>query len=657
MNQAVPVCRYFAATGNCFYGDQCNFAHIRPNEVNNTYSTGPTPSTSNEIPESRGTGPKPKHQIPCRNIAVHGYCKFAGAGCEYNHDVPTKPAEPKSLNDTIASFQGLNIQPQTLPQQPLPTFFPPPQPHHHPNHNYNTFGTMVPPPSSFNMAVTSSAPPPVNMPSIPSIPNMPEQRPPQQVLQYNPTASALPNTAQPPPTQPQKASFGKMRLHSFFMNEDLRNLMTQRTHQILQTLDPEDPRAKSIPPSVHRYHSLFPLDDPQRPLTSAVFGFPTTIYKAISSADGLPYVIRKIEGFRLSNEQPLRMGERWKNIHHPGIVQLHEIFVSKDFGNTNSLYFAYHYFPGSDTLESRYFTSNIANAQLIPEDVLWSYIIQLVSAIKAVHSAGLACRVILPSKILITGKNRIRLSGVGIHDVVNFDGGKGLVQFQYEDLLSLGHLILCLACKSLGSLQNINKSIEFLGSRYSQDLKNLVVYLLSKPSVNFPSLDDIVQMLSSRMLQQIDALHDYNDNLESDLAKEYENGRLFRMLVKLGFINERPEFDMDPSWSETGDRYLLKLFRDYVFHQVYEDGSPVVDYAHVVECLNKLDAGVPEKIVLTSRDEQSILIVSYKDLKRCVMDAYNELMSKKPSPYRVAMTTGYTPQPQGQMHGHHHPKK
>lgn len=80
----------------------------------------------------------------------------------------------------------------------------------------------------------------------------------------------------------------------------------------------------------------------------------------------------------------------------------------------------------------------------------------------------------------------------------------------------------------------------------------------------------------------------YTDDLEDDLSKEYENGRLFRLLVKLGFINERPEFDLDPSWSETGDRYLLKLFRDYVFHQVYEDGSPVVDFGHVVECLNKV---------------------------------------------------------------------
>lgn len=45
---------------------------------------------------------------------------------------------------------------------------------------------------------------------------------------------------------------------------------------------------------------------------------------------------------------------------------------------------------------------------------------------------------------------------------------------------------------------------------------------------------------------------------------------------------------MDPSWSETGDRYLIKLFRDYVFHQVDEHGQPVIDMVHVLTCLKKV---------------------------------------------------------------------
>jgi len=45
---------------------------------------------------------------------------------------------------------------------------------------------------------------------------------------------------------------------------------------------------------------------------------------------------------------------------------------------------------------------------------------------------------------------------------------------------------------------------------------------------------------------------------------------------------------MDPEWSETGDRYLLKLFRDYLFHQVTETGAAWIDFAHIVSTLNKV---------------------------------------------------------------------
>ena len=47
-------------------------------------------------------------------------------------------------------------------------------------------------------------------------------------------------------------------------------------------------------------------------------------------------------------------------------------------------------------------------------------------------------------------------------------------------------------------------------------------------------------------------------------------------------------YQMDPTWSETGDRYMLKLFRDYLFHQVDENGGPWIDQAHMVQCLNKV---------------------------------------------------------------------
>jgi len=133
-------------------------------------------------------------------------------------------------------------------------------------------------------------------------------------------------------------------------------------------------------------------------------------------------------------------------------------------------------------------------------------------------------------------------------------------------------------------------------------------------------------MIGARFYSQLDAAQLRNDNLENELAKEVENGRVMRLLTKLGVINERPEFHMDPAWSETGDRYMLKLFRDYLFHQVDENGAPWIDMAHVVQTLNKLDAGIPDKICLMSRDEQNVLVVSYADLKQCCESAFSELL-------------------------------
>lgn len=41
----------------------------------------------------------------------------------------------------------------------------------------------------------------------------------------------------------------------------------------------------------------------------------------------------------------------------------------------------------------------------------------------------------------------------------------------------------------------------------------------------------------------------------------------------------------------------------------------------------QLDAGVPEKISLISRDEKSVLVVTYSDLKRCFENTFQELIA------------------------------
>lgn len=52
---------------------------------------------------------------------------------------------------------------------------------------------------------------------------------------------------------------------------------------------------------------------------------------------------------------------------------------------------------------------------------------------------------------------------------------------QQDDLLSLGQLIICLACNSLASLQDIPTAMEFIGRSYpaasAADLQKVIMYL------------------------------------------------------------------------------------------------------------------------------------------------------------------------------------
>lgn len=88
---------------------------------------------------------------------------------------------------------------------------------------------------------------------------------------------------------------------------------------------------------------------------------------------------------------------------------------------------------------------------MLPECVIWNYIIQLTSALRVIHAAGLACRTLDPTKILLTGRSRLRLSSLAISDVLTFDTSSPnplqliphfqvLIQFEinrYFQLLSL----------------------------------------------------------------------------------------------------------------------------------------------------------------------------------------------------------------------------
>ena len=415
----------------------------------------------------------------------------------------------------------------------------------------------------------------------------------------------------------------------FFMPENMREEAAKKAEATLQVMP------NSQLPQLDNYHSLVPLDTTHRKNPS-IFGFSSWVYKANSLKKGRVFCLRRLEGFRLSNESAIRSVAEWRRINCANVVRIHDAFTTRAFGDS-SLIFVYDYHPLSKTLAEVHLTpaqsqgSRFQPKTSIGEKQLWSYITQITTALKAIHSAGLAARCLDPSKVILTEKHRIRLSACSILDVVNFDQRRPVQELQQEDLMNFGRLLLGLTNLTHPShLNNLKAAIDQVGRTYTNEIKETIIWLMTPaPPGTTKSIDDFIRGIPIHFVTSFDESQQKEDETQSLVYAELENGRIARLMMKLAAINERPEHNGDPAWSENGERYILKLFRDYVFHQVDRDGNPVVDPGHMLRCLNKLDVGTDERINLTSRDDQTSFIVSYRELKKQLGAAFGEL--QKPS--------------------------
>lgn len=67
------------------------------------------------------------------------------------------------------------------------------------------------------------------------------------------------------------------------------------------------------------------------------------------------------------------------------------------------------------------------------------------------------------------------------------------------------------------------------------------------------------------------------------------------------------------------------------------DGLPILDAGHVLTALNKLDAGDPEEILLSSRDGKDLMVVSYADMQRYRCNVWVAIIYSTGSSYCAAV--------------------
>lgn len=351
----------------------------------------------------------------------------------------------------------------------------------------------------------------------------------------------------------------------------------------------------------------------------------------------------------MTNESAIRSVQRnWGRIRNANVVSIHLAFTTSAFGDS-SLILVTDYHPLSETLAQKHFTPSSSSrfpsrhSHQIPEQTLWSYIVQIASALKAIHSEKLAAQVLEPNKVLLTGENRIRLNGCAILDVVQHDTPHTIRDLQRLDLYKFGRLILALGTNNMVQTHSAQKAWETFNQRYTPQLRDRVSWLLSHESPPPPSdpssssssssispgaagdISTFLTTIASHITTFLDSSLSATDTLHTELGRELENSRLVRLLTKIHMLCERPEYDYT---NEHSLRYILPLFRDYVFHQVDSTGRPALDLAHVISCLNKVDAGTEERVSLTSRDENTCVIVSFREIRTVVDGMWGDLVRR-----------------------------
>lgn len=614
----------------------------------------------------------------CRNILIYGKCRYENAGCNFNHDhqanshaSSSSDMGKKTLNGDSPSFTPSSLIAQapakksTLPSQaasaavftprgigaatPAPSeperlFNPAAIKEFTPQNNYdlgNAAAAAVTPEASINSYDPFA--PPIAPTQFNPYANDHSSMAGASAAAYYQGQGAYATPLQPPPYH-LYANIGPYRedllpyqrqTRDFFMPDDLREELQKKSHAALQVI----PSAIQL----ENYHSLVPLDKldtPQRKSTS-IFGWTSWLFKAFSTKTGRIYCLRRVQDYRLGDReatQAIETIKKWKQINNANVVFVHDAFTTSAFGD-RSLVFAQDYFPLAHTLIEAHLTQPQKDHRYrgpvalpkIPENVIWSYVVQIANALRAIHSRDLAARCLDPSKIIVTDKNRIRLTACAILDVVQSQAHRSVKELQQEDFVQLGRLILSLANSKLpNQLVDLDAEMAAIARRYQSGpkgesaLRDLVQWLLITPGAK--SAEQLITGMPHHMVECFDKNMQHTDSLASELQRELENGRIVRLLMKLGMVNERQDFDNDPSWSENGERYTLKLFRDYVFHRVDEHGRPVFDVGHMLGCLNKLDAGAAERVRLTSRNNDTDFVITYAELKKQLNGAFADLM-------------------------------
>ncbi|CAH8588546.1 unnamed protein product [Schistosoma rodhaini] len=439
------------------------------------------------------------------------------------------------------------------------------------------------------------------------------------------------------------------------IDDDFKHALHSKLQACLFTTD--ESTKEKLPRNLGAYTDVVPLEVLDQPRVSVTFGLPGVCFKAWSPRFNRYMLLRRIilphDHEAALAPDAFYLAKQLSDLNHSAIVGFRDVFFTDAFAD-NSVILVYEYIPCSSTLQQIHMSdplkltsftspftigrsvlphSAIKNAPsdlgMPHESVMWSYLIQLTSGLRFIHQTfHRSCGILDPTKVLLQDGPRLRINCFGLKDILFYSAqDTNLVESQADDFIQLGKLMIGVACGTVAAVQASQRASSFnlLQRAYRPELVTLIRSLVSG---QISGADQLMRATAPFAFDHLTRLYDHSDLLESQLLLELECDRLFRLICKLQSIVERCDQGTSPEWSETGDRYMLKLFRDFVFHQSDPLGAPYLDLAHIITTLNKVEAASPERLCLVSRDSQNVIIVTYADIKQWLDTSFSYLVDK-----------------------------
>ncbi|KAM7541484.1 hypothetical protein Aperf_G00000042098 [Anoplocephala perfoliata] len=391
-----------------------------------------------------------------------------------------------------------------------------------------------------------------------------------------------------------------------------------------------------FPTQLGPYLSVTPMDS--APLPSRSLGLMTQSFRAWCPRLCRYVVLRRVilDSAKLITREAYVLANAFSEERDSTVLRLLDVLPVTDFSD-NSILFVYDFIPCARSLRNVFMSEHsktpdqVVNSDFAPERRSWFILVQLTQAVRYAHKKlHRSLDILDPTKILIQDGSRIYINCYGLKDVVNHpQSDKQRPESMVMDFIALGNIMLGTIVGTHLAFEKPAEYLSLLDNGISPELRNIVRDLILG---KLTTIEALVVATADHVYDCLESVDVLARNLELFLQRESSNGRLLRLVCKLSSVVERQDIRTskypEPDWSETDDRYMLKLFRDYVFHQVDHAGAPYLDLAHIVQALNKVEAGSSELVCLSSRKANQVIIVSYSEIRDFLDKSFSHLVEE-----------------------------